>query len=131
MLPDAPQTPEAALVTAILMQAYRDLFLSVINDSGATSASQTFTSQPERDQAITFLTEQTGAMARHRNALCALIGWDGNLLATRVRAMMEGDDFPPSSPDATPLALARHATAVERLRERWQAMRAPHLRKAA
>lgn len=126
MQPGAPQAPEAALVTAILMQAYRDLFLSVSNDSG-----QAFTSQSERDQAITFMTEQTGAMARHRNALCAVIGWDGNILAARVRAMMEGDDFPPSSPDATPLALARHATAVERLRERWHAMRAPHQRKAA
>ena len=30
---DAPQTPEQALVTAILMQAYCDLFLSVSSDA--------------------------------------------------------------------------------------------------
>lgn len=125
-LPDAPQTPEAALVTAILMQAYRDLFLTVTDQSGAT-----FTSRSERDQAMTFLTERTGVMARHRNALCSLIGWNGDVLAASVRAMMDGAPFPPPSLDPTPATRARHADAVERLRERWHALHAPRPSAAA
>ena len=121
MLPtDQKQTPEAALVTAILMQAYRDLFVSVRTESNAS-----FTTQSDQDQAITFLTDHAGAMARHRNALCALIGWDGNVLAARVRAMMDGNTFPPPTPDATPATLERHATAVVRLRQRWQDLKSP------
>jgi hypothetical protein len=120
MLPDLPRTPEAALVTAILMQAYRDLFVTVRTESNAS-----FTTQSDQDQAITFLTDQTGAMARHRNALCALIGWDGDVLAARIRAMMDGDDFAPPTPDATPATVERHEAAVVRLRERWHALKNP------
>ncbi|MCR9125455.1 MAG: hypothetical protein NXH82_04960 [Rhodobacteraceae bacterium] len=120
LAPDTPQTPEAALVTAILMQAYRDLFVSVRTESNAS-----FTTQSDQDQAITFLTDQAGATARHRNALCALIGWDGNVLAARVRAMMDGNTFPPPTPDATPATLERNAAAVVRLRQRWQHLNEP------
>lgn len=115
MLPqDGPQTPESALVTAILMQAYRDLFIAVKAD-GLSS----FTTQSDQDQAISFLTDSAGSLARNRNALCSLIGWDGDALAKRIRAMMEGADFPPPSPDPTPDKLARHKQAVERIRARW------------
>jgi len=120
MLPDLPRTPEAALVTAILMQAYRDLFVTVRSESNAS-----FTTQSDQDQAITFLTDRSGSLARHRNALCALIGWDGDVLAARIRAMMDGDDFAPPTPDATPATVERHAAAVERLRERWQDLQRP------
>lgn len=94
---DAPQTPEQALVTAILMQAYRDLFLTVRNVSNAY----------------------------YRNAYCALIGWDGDLFAARLRAMMEGAPFPYPSPDPKPAARKRHAEAVELLRERWRHLKRP------
>ena len=124
MLPtDQKQTPEAALVTAILMQAYRDLFVTVRSESNAS-----FTTQSDQDQAITFLTDQTGAMARHRNALCSLIGWDGAVLAARVRGMMDGDTFTNPTPDANAAAQERHADAVERLRQRWQDLKSPRKR---
>ncbi|SEL29894.1 hypothetical protein [Jannaschia helgolandensis] len=113
-------------MTAILMQAYRDLFVSVRDESNAS-----FTTQTEQDRAIEFLTDLSGGNARHRNALCALIGWDGDVLAARVRAMMEGDDFAPPTPDATPATLERHAAAVVRLRERWRHLQTPHQRRAA
>ena len=124
MLPtDQKQTPEAALVTAILMQAYRDLFVTIRSESNAS-----FTTQSDQDQAITFLTDQSGAMARHRNALCSLIGWDGDVLAARVRRMMDGDDFANPNPDANAAAQERHAEAVERVRQRWQDLKSPRKR---
>lgn len=114
MIPHAgPQTPEAALVTAIIMQAYRDLFVIAKPDTYST-----FTTQSEQDQAIAFLTDRTGPHARHRAYLCSLIGWDGNVLGERVRRMMEGADFPMPT-DRTPAAQKRHAQAVETLRARW------------
>ena len=115
MIPQAsgPQSTEAALVTAILMQAYRDLFVTAKSDGQAT-----FTTQAEQDQAITFLTDQTGPHARHRAFLCSLIGWDGNVLGERIRRMMEGADFPMPT-DRTPAAQKRHAEAVKQIRARW------------
>lgn len=124
MLPqDGPQTPESALVTAILMQAYRDLFIAIKADG-----SSSFTTQSDQDQAISFLTDSAGSLARNRNALCSLIGWDGDALAKRIRAMMEGADFPPPMPDPTPGALARNRHAVERIRARWQHLKSPPAR---
>lgn len=114
MIPHAgPQSPEAALVTAIIMQAYRDLFVTAKSDGQAA-----FTTQAEQDQAIAFLTDRTGPHARQRAFLCSLIGWDGNVLGERIRRMMEGADFPMPA-DRTPAALKRHAEAVENIRARW------------
>lgn len=114
MIPHAgPQSPEAALVTAIMMQAYRDLFLIAKPDTNTT-----FTTQAEQDQAIAFLTDRTGPHARHRAHLCSLIGWDGHVLGERVRRMMEGADFPLPT-DRTPAAQKRHEQAVKALRARW------------
>lgn len=56
---NGPQSPEAALVTAIIMQAYRDLFLIAKPDTNTT-----FTTQAEQDQAIAFLTDRRGKLAR-------------------------------------------------------------------
>jgi len=121
MLPqDRLETPESALVTAILMQAYRDLFIAIKSDGSAT-----FTAQSEQDQAISFLTDQAGSLARNRNTLCSLIGWDGDALAKRIRAMMDGADFPPPTSDPTPGILARHRHAVERIRARWHHLKSP------
>lgn len=114
MIPHAgPQSPEAALVTAIIMQAYRDLFVTAKPGTQAT-----FTTQAEQDQAIAFLTDRIGPHARHRAYLCSLIGWDGNVLGERVRRMMEGADFPLAT-DRTPTAQKRHAEAVKQIRARW------------
>ncbi len=124
MLPqDGPQTPESALVAAILMQAYRDLFIAIKADG-----SSSFTTQAEQDQAISFLTDSSGSLARNRNALCSLIGWNGDALAKRIRAMMEGADFPPPTSDPTPGAMIRHRQAVERVRARWHHLKSPPTR---
>ncbi len=119
ILGDRPQTPEAALVTAIIMQAYRDLFMTV-----RTGATASFTARADQDQAMSFLTDRTGTLARHRNHLCSLIGWDGDVLAERIRAMMEGDDFPMPT-DRTPAAHKRGAQAVENIRARWRYLKNP------
>lgn len=113
MFGDGPQSPEAAFITAILMQAYRDLFVTTKPDTNAT-----FTTQAEQDQAIAFLTDRTGPHARHRARLCSLIGWDGDVLGERIRRMMEGADFPLPT-DRTPAAQKRHAEAVKDIRGRW------------
>ena len=113
-------------MTSIIMQAYRDLFVSVRQESNAS-----FTTQSDQDQAITFLTDFTGAFARHRNDLCSLIGWDGDVLAARLRGMMEGDDFPHPSTDPKPAARAQHEAAVERIRRRWQDLKSPPERPAS
>lgn len=121
-----PQTPEAAFVTAILMQAYRDLFVSIRSESNAS-----FTTQSDQDQAITFLTDRSGSLARHRNDLCSLIGWDGDVLAARVRAMLESGDFAPPTPDANQATLERYTVAFERVRQRWQDLKSPPKRPAS
>ena len=123
---DSPQTPEAAFVTAIIMQAYRDLLISVKADG-----SSAFTTQSDQDQAISFLTDQTGSFARHRNALCSLIGWNGDVLASRIRKMMEGADFPPPVPDPSPVTIARHEKAVDHIRARWQHLKHPKGKRSA
>lgn len=121
---DRPKTPEAAFVMAILMQAYRDLFASVRSDASAS-----FTTQADQDQAMSFLTDRAGTLARHRNHLCSLIGWDGDVLAERIRAMMDDDDFPLPT-DKTPAAQRRHAEAVEHIRARWRYLKKPPKQRA-
>lgn len=66
---DKQTTPEERLIYAILLQAYRDLFISVKEPNGPDNLN--------RDQAISFFTNRSGALAAHRNHLCSLIGWDG------------------------------------------------------
>ncbi|GAA6192895.1 hypothetical protein [Phaeobacter sp. NW0010-22] len=117
---DTPQTPEATFVTAIIMQAYRDLFITIKSDG-----SSSFTTQADQDAAMSFLTDSSGTLARHRNDLCSLIGWDGNVLAARIRDMMDGAEFPPPVPDPSPATIARHADAVERIRARWKDLNLP------
>jgi hypothetical protein len=114
-------SPETAFVTAIIMQAYRDLFVNVNTGSGPS-----FTTRCDQDQAIAFLTDQTGQFAAHRNHLCSLIGWDGNVLAARVRRMMDGDDFPIANGESTPTAQKRHKQLVESLRQRYRHLKNPH-----
>ncbi|MEP3296466.1 MAG: hypothetical protein ABJO27_08305 [Pseudoruegeria sp.] len=115
-----PQTPEEAFVTAIIMQAYRDLFITIRSDG-----SSSFTTQADQDAAMSFLTDRSGTLARHRNDLCSLIDWDGDVLAARIRDMMDGADFPPPVPDPSPATIARHADAVERIRARWKDLNLP------
>lgn len=108
-------SPESAFVTAIIMQAYRDLFVNV-----NTNNAQSFTTRVDQDKAISFLTDTHGRFAAHRNHLCSLIGWDGNVLAARIRRMMDGGDFPTTIGESTPDAQRQHKQSVESLRQRYR-----------
>ena len=115
-----PSSPEERLVTAIIMQAYRDLFTPVRD-----AASPSIVTQLDQDQAIFFLTDTHGRFARHRNSLCSLIGWDGDVLAERIRAMMDGDDFTHPNGEPSPDSLKRHTDAAERVRARYRHLKKP------
>lgn len=124
MISNTHQTPEAALITAIIMQAYRDLFARISD----TTAS--LTTQTDQDQAIAFLTDDFGRWAQNRNHLCSLIGWDGDVLAARVRRMMLGGAFPDPNASANAAVLVTHTAAVERVRARYTHLRTPRSRAA-
>ncbi len=76
-------TPETRLVHAILAQAIEDLFGSCI-DLGRTNKDHM------REQALIFLTAESGEHAKHRNDLCSLAGFDGEVLRSRIIAILEG-----------------------------------------
>lgn len=79
----APASPEMRLVQAILAQAIEDLFGSCI-DLGQTNKVLM------REQSMTFLTAESGQHAKHRNDLCELAGFDGDVLRSRIIATLEG-----------------------------------------
>jgi len=60
---DGPETPEADLIRAVIMQAYRDLLISVRADG-----SSSFTTQSDQDQGCCQTNENS-----HRIAGAALI----------------------------------------------------------
>jgi len=120
-MPARPSTSEERLVTAIIMQAYRDLFVTIRPDAGPG-----FTSQPDQDKAISFLTDSHGQSARDRNVLCSLIGWEGDVLAERIRGMMGGNDFTHPNGEQSPDSLKRHTDAAERVRARYRYLKNPH-----
>ena len=117
---DGPQTPKQALVTAILMQAYRDLFAAVKSDGAAA-----LTTQSDQDRAIYFLTDRRGEFAWWRNHYCSFVGIDGDVLAERVRSMMEGEEFPQPSADSSASTRARHKKQQVSLRARWRYLKNP------
>lgn len=80
---DSGPTPELRLVRAIIAQAVQDLFGACI-DEGRTNKDHM------REQALTFLTAEGGQHAKHRNDLCGLAGFDGDVLRFRIIAMLEG-----------------------------------------
>ena len=77
-----PATPEQALAAAVLAQAYYDMF--------ATGSGQGCVDAPT-DDAMRFLTATHGTAAKWRNKWCDFLGLDGDLLAVRVRAMLDGE----------------------------------------
>lgn len=76
-------SPEARLVHAILAQAVQDLLGSCL-DEGRTNKDEV------RKQAFDFLVATDGPHARHRNELCSFAGFDGDVLRSRIVAMLEG-----------------------------------------
>lgn len=78
--------PEQKLAAAIIAQAFNDM-------SGSQSKVESAASQAENDarSAILFLTARYGDNARWRNELCGYLDLDGDVLAERVRKILDGD----------------------------------------
>ncbi|MEP3895677.1 MAG: hypothetical protein ABJN52_16995 [Litorimonas sp.] len=117
MLPDnsPSMTPEAALITAIITQAYRDLFVPV--KEGVEPSDEVLRG---RDQALAFLTNRTGPFAQHRDHLCSLIGWDGTVLAERITLMLDGvQPFTPMNKEPSERIRRKQEQAIVRLRGDW------------
>lgn len=127
LLPDTrshePPSPEASLVTAIIMRAYADLLAS---KNSADTASGSSVSLTEREQALKFLTETSGRYATLRNEYCDFVGFDGDVLAERIRAMLDGErDFPVPHESISPAILERHDKAVSYVRAMWIEQKKP------
>lgn len=97
-----PATPEQALAAAVISQAYVDMF-STISGQGWVDAAA--------DEAMNFLTTRHGTAAKWRNRWCDFLGMDGDLLAARVRAMLDGEIDPAGDPHLT--------KRIEHARARW------------
>ncbi len=73
------------MIFSILSRAILDLFGS----AGATSHAEEM--EKTRSDALTFLTQETGAWARRRKELCEMVGMDSDLVRRRVVRVLEGD----------------------------------------
>lgn len=121
---DPHWTPEQRLIAAILICAYRDMLTDIESRSERWTDSAAI-QQADVDRAIRFLTDRTGANARLRNHYCFLLDIDGDVLAERMRRMLNGDLELPhfafeasSDPAARNRALSRHAERVATARAR-------------
>lgn len=95
-----PTTPEQHLAAAILAQAFSDMFGSVANQSETRNTVDT-----NAVTAMRYLTDRHGQSAHWRNKWCDFLDLDGDLLATRIRMILDGQANPPV--DAPRLAIAR------------------------
>lgn len=84
-------TPEQALAAAILTQAFTDMFASETNQSFARDSVDTIAIT-----AMRYLTDRYGHSAHWRNKWCSYLDLDGDLLANRVRMILDGEVDPPS-----------------------------------
>jgi hypothetical protein len=97
-----PTTPEQKLAAAILAQAFKDMFGGAANESVTHDTVDTIAIT-----AMRYLTDRHGLLAQWRNKWCDFLDLDGDVLATRVRLILDGKiDLPGESR----LAVAR---------ERW------------
>lgn len=91
-----PTTPEQALAAAILAQAYSDMFATDNRDKQAVDTIAV--------SAMRYLTDRHGLSAQWRNRWCDALDLDGDMLATRVRMILDGQVDLPGEPR---LAVAR------------------------
>ncbi|MGR3792759.1 hypothetical protein [Vannielia sp. SX4] len=86
LTPGRKSTPEQRFVAAIIAQAFSDM-------SGAATdkVSQSTSNSNNAQRAMIFLTERHGAFAKWRNELCDYLGFDGDVLAERVRSILDSD----------------------------------------
>lgn len=102
-------TPEQRLAAAILAQAYSDMFLL---DGGVDAGGDTIAVQ-----AMRYLTDRHGSSAHWRNKWCAYLDHDGDLLATQVRKILDGEIDPPAD--------SRFTKHLDRARDRWARLPKP------
>lgn len=80
------RTPaEELLIYAVLSRAIHDLFGVVGLTSNKSEA------EVAKQEALMFLTQATGGWAKRRNELCEAIGFDGDVVRSRVVRVLEGD----------------------------------------
>lgn len=108
-------TPERRLAAAIVAQAFSDMSATDTRDGESSDTIAT--------QAIRFLTDRAGHAAQWRNSWCSYLDLDGDVLAVRVRGILDGEI------DATDAmrGLARVALfeqGIARARARWARMKA-------
>lgn len=107
-------TPERRLAAAIVAQAFSDMSATDTRDGESSDTIAT--------QAIRFMTDRAGHAAQWRNRWCSYLDLDGDVLAARVRQILDGEI------DATDAmrGLARVALfeqGIARARERWARLR--------
>ncbi|MGQ0565471.1 MAG: hypothetical protein ACT4OK_10415 [Gemmobacter sp.] len=102
-----PTTPEQKLAAAILAQAFKDMFGGAANDSVTRDTVDTIAIT-----AMRYLTARHGQSAQWRNKWASYLDLDGDVLAVRVRMILEGQlDLPGESRLA--VARARWASIVQ------------------
>ena len=85
-----PTTPEQHLAAAILAQAFSDMFATDNRDKQAVDTIAV--------SAMRYLTDRYGLSAQWRNRWCDCLDLDGDMLATRVRMILDGQvDLPGES----------------------------------
>jgi hypothetical protein len=94
------------MLAAIISHAYTDMLLD---------------DRRVAEEAMLFLTTRTGGVAVWRRDICSLLDIDGDIMADRVRAQLDGDADIPHGPEAQ--AVERHNARVARARERWCALK--------
>lgn len=98
-----PTTPEQHLAAAILAQAFTDMFGGAANQCETRDTVDTIAIT-----AMRYLTDRHGQSAHWRNRWCDFLDLDGDVLATRVRMILDGQvDLPGDKHFAPRLAIAR------------------------
>lgn len=98
-----PTTPEQKLAAAILAQAFSDMFGGAANHGETRDTVDT-----NAVSAMRYLTDRHGQSAHSRNQWCDFLNQDGDMLAIRVRMILDGKiDLPGDERFATRLAVAR------------------------
>lgn len=84
--PGRKLSPEQSLAAAILTQAFSDM-----SPGNSNIDHQATRERNDARTAMVFLTTTYGEMAKWRNELCDYLHLDGNVLAERVRMILNGD----------------------------------------
>lgn len=87
----AGASPEHALICAVILRAFYDLFGPAFSCSNGDNVDVT------RRDALAFLTDAKGGWARRRNELCGLVELDGDKLRRLTIDVLEGRDIDPET----------------------------------